>query len=206
MMKTLLTLITTLVFGAGAAMADQHHADAAIVGAAAPQFTAVDSNGTSHDLSDFAGKTVVLEWTNHECPFVLKHYSNGDMQALQKSATDDGVVWLRVVSSAPGKQGHVSGEEANSVAQAQGAHATATFLDEGGALGHLYGAKTTPHMFVIGADQTLVYAGAIDDNSSANPADAATAHNYVAAALGNIKAGESVEVASTKSYGCSIKY
>lgn len=211
MIKKILTLAAAAVFSAGAAYAYHHggddHSEAmAKVGDPAPQFTAVDSNGTTHTLADFAGSTVVLEWTNHECPFVVKHYTNGDMQANQKAATDEGVVWLRVVSSAPGKQGHVTGEEANTIAENQGVNATATLLDPAGAIGKLYGAKTTPHMYVIDADQTLVYAGAIDDNSSANPADVPTANNFVMAALANIAAGEPVATAETQPYGCSVKY
>lgn len=202
MIKTFLTTMMAAILALSPVVA----AKAATVGEAAPQFTAVDTHGVSYNLSDFAGKTVVLEWTNHQCPFVVKHYSKGNMQALQESATADDVVWLRVISSAPGKQGHVTGEEANKVAEAQGTKATATLLDETGAIGNLYGAKTTPHMFVIAADQTVAYAGAIDDNSSVSADDAATAKNYVAAALANINAGEAIEVASTQPYGCSVKY
>ncbi len=165
-----------------------------------------DSNGTVHNLSDFAGKNVVLEWTNDGCPYVKKHYSSGNMQALQKEATADGAVWLSVISSAPGKQGHVSGEEANALTTTRGAAPTAVILDETGVKGRTFSAKTTPHMFVIDASQTLVYQGAIDDDRSANPMKAKTANNFVRAALASVKAGEAIATAETTPYGCSVKY
>jgi len=166
-----------------------------------------DSNGTVHNLSDFAGKNVVLEWTNEGCPYVKKHYKSGNMQALQKEATADGVtVWLSVISSAPGKQGYKTGAEANAHVAETGAAPTAVILDSDGVKGRTFSAKTTPHMYVIDASQTLVYQGAIDDNRSANPADALTANNYVRAALASVKAGEAVATAETTPYGCSVKY
>lgn len=180
---------------------------AAVVGEAAPAFTGTDTNGTAHNLSDFAGKTVVLEWTNNGCPFVRKHYDTGNMQSAQETATAmDDVVWLRVISSAEGKQGFLSGEEANALAEKEGVKATATLLDPSGEIGKAYGAATTPHMFVINPEGTLVYAGAIDDNSSYDPASVEGATNYVLAALESVKAGESVDPAETKPYGCSVKY
>lgn len=166
-----------------------------------------DSNGTVHNLSDFAGKNVVLEWTNEGCPYVKKHYKSGNMQALQKEATADGdTVWLSVISSAPGKQGYKTGAEANAHVAETGAAPTAVILDSDGVKGRTFSAKTTPHMYVIDASQTLVYQGAIDDNRSANPADALTANNYVRAALASVKAGEAVATAETTPYGCSVKY
>lgn len=210
--STMMALCAFLCLGfAGHANAHDHaagHGDKAMmvkVGEKAPVFTATDSNGVEHTLSDFLGKTVVLEWTNHECPFVKKHYDSGNMQALQTEAGDD-VVWLSIVSSADGKQGHVTGEEANEQATLRNASPTAIILDASGTVGKAYNAKTTPHMFVIDKDGTLVYAGAIDDNTSANPADALTANNYVRAALNDLKAGESVKIAETKAYGCGVKY
>jgi len=187
-------------------MSPQSNAAAPAVGQPAPEFTAVDSNGTSHNLSDFRGKTVVLEWTNHECPYVVKHYSVGNMQKLQKEATDAGVVWLSIHSSAEGKQGHVDGDKANMVAKEQGSNATAQLMDASGEIGKLYDAKTTPHMFVIDAEGTLAYAGAIDSDSSfkAEAIDGAT--NYVMAAVNALAEGKPVEVSSTKPYGCSVKY
>lgn len=165
-----------------------------------------DSNGTVHNLSDFAGKNVVLEWTNDGCPYVKKHYSSGNMQALQKEAAADGTVWLSVISSAPGKQGHVSGAEANILTETRGAAPAAVILDESGVKGRTFSAKTTPHMYVIDASQTLVYQGAIDDDRSANPMKAKTANNYVSAALDAIEAGTPVATAETTPYGCSVKY
>lgn len=176
------------------------------IGQPAPGFTGTDSNGTEHSLSDFQGKTVVLEWTNHECPYVQKHYGSGNMQALQKAATDDGVIWLTIVSSAEGKQGYTTPEEANALIEEVGANATARILDPSGEIGKLYDAKTTPHMYVIDGEGTLVYAGAIDSNKSYDPATIEGATNYVQAALDSLKAGTPIEVASTTAYGCGVKY
>lgn len=176
-------------------------------GSTVSDMTVVDSNGVSHNLSDFKGKNVVLEWTNDGCPYVKKHYETNNMQNLQKSATADGdTVWLSVISSAPGKQGYVSGEGANAIVEKFDAAPTAVILDPEGVKGKAFGAKTTPHMYIIDADQTLVYQGAIDDNRSANHATVATAKNYVAAALAEVKAGQPVTVTDTKAYGCSVKY
>jgi len=166
-----------------------------------------DSNGTVHNLSDFAGKNVVLEWTNEGCPYVKKHYKSGNMQALQKEATADGdTVWLSVISSAPGKQGYKTGEEANAHVAETGAAPTAVILDSDGVKGRTFSAKTTPHMYVINADQTLVYQGAIDDDRSADPSKAKTANNFVRAALSAVKSGGPVAVSETTPYGCSVKY
>ncbi|MEM6781932.1 MAG: redoxin family protein [Pseudomonadota bacterium] len=175
-------------------------------GQPAPDFTGTDTNGVEHTLSGFKGKTVVLEWTNHECPYVVKHYGGGNMQALQKAATDDGVVWVSVVSSAPGKQGFVDAESGNKVISDKGSNATAKILDPDGSIGKLFGAKTTPHMFVIDPEGNIAYAGAIDSNSSFDPATIEGATNYVSDALASIKAGKPIEVASTTPYGCSVKY
>jgi peroxiredoxin len=176
------------------------------VGAPAPNFAAVDSNGKTHNLSDFKGKTVVLEWTNHECPFVRKHYDTNNMQKLQKTATGQGVVWLSIVSSAPGQQGFVNSAKANELTKSRNASPTAVILDPDGKVGRLYGAKTTPHMFVIAPNGNLAYMGAIDDKPSANKDDVATAQNYVQAALDAIKANRAVAVSTTQPYGCSVKY
>ncbi len=176
-------------------------------GSTVSDMTVVDSNGVSHNLSDFKGKNIVLEWTNDGCPYVKKHYETNNMQNLQKSATADGdTVWLSVISSAPGKQGYVTGEGANAIVEKFDAAPTAVILDPEGVKGKAFGAKTTPHMYIINADQTLVYQGAIDDNRSANHATVATAKNYVAAALAEVKAGQPVTVTDTKAYGCSVKY
>ena len=176
------------------------------VGNAAPDFTGVDSNGNKHSLSDFKGKTVVLEWTNHDCPYVKKHYNSGNMQQLQKTATGNGVVWLSIISSKPGKQGHVSGKQANELTRSRNAAPTAVILDETSAIGRLYGAKTTPHMYIIDKTGQLVYMGGIDSIPSSNEDDIADAKNYVTAALDAMAAGKPIADSVTRPYGCSVKY
>jgi len=166
----------------------------------------IDSNGVTHNLEDFAGKTVVLEWTNDGCPYVKKHYTTDNMQSLQREAAADDVVWLSVISSAPGKQGHVDGAGANALTTDRGAEPAAVILDESGDAGRMFAAKTTPHMYIIDADQTLVYQGAIDDNPSSNPATVESATNYVRKALMEVRSGATVTDATTKPYGCSVKY
>jgi len=175
------------------------------IGEPAPAFRAVDSHGKARSLADFKGKTVVLEWTNAECPFVKKHYT-GNMQALQKTAARDGIVWLTINSGAPGKQGHVDGAGANAIVKAKGAAPAAYLLDPQGSIGRAYAAKTTPHMYVIDPAGKLVYMGGIDDTPTADPADLKTAKNYVTAALADLKAKRAVQVATSKPYGCSVKY
>lgn len=179
---------------------------AAVVGQPAPAFTATDSNGKSHSLSAYRGKTVVLEWTNAECPFVQKFYTAGDMQRTQSAARADGVVWLTINSGATGKQGNVNGQQANAIMKRQGFNSTAYLLDASGDIGRAYGAKTTPHMFVIDPKGTLVYAGGIDNIPSADPADIGKAQNFVKLALADIKAGKPVATTTSKPYGCSVKY
>ena len=194
---------------AGALIASTARADAVIAaGSPAPAFTATDSNGATVSLADFAGQTVVLEWTNDGCPFVRKHYENppGNMQDLQAGAAESGVVWLTVISSAPGKQGYADGGRANQLTESRGALPAHVLLDPDGTLGRLYKAKTTPHMFVIAPDGTVAYQGAIDSVESANVADLDTATNYVRATLDSLAAGEPAKVKSTKPYGCSVKY
>ncbi len=176
------------------------------IGQPAPAFTATDSNGMPRKLSDFRGKTVVLEWTNHDCPFVRKHYGSSNMQALQKEAKDKGIVWLSVISSAPGRQGHVDGSKANALTTMRDAAPTAVLLDPEGTLGRAYGARATPHMFVVTPEGKLAYKGAIDDRPSANPADIPVARNYVRTALGALTKGTQIDPAATRAYGCSVKY
>ena len=176
------------------------------VGAAAPAFSLLDSTGKTHSLADYSGKTVVLEWTNHECPFVKKHYGSKNMQTQQREATGDGVVWLSVNSSAPGQQGHVDGAGAERVRSDAGAAQTAYLLDPQGTTGRAYGAMTTPHMYVIDPQGVLRYAGAIDSIPSADPDDLANATQYVPQALAELAAGKPVSVAVTRPYGCSVKY
>jgi alkyl hydroperoxide reductase subunit AhpC len=188
---------------AAAAMAP---AWAARVGDKAPDFTATDSNGVKRTLSGNAGKFVVLEWHNNGCPFVRKHYLSGNMQQRQKDWTARGVVWLTVISSAPGKQGYVSADEENAYLKRMNAAPTAVLLDPSGDLGHLYDAKTSPHMFVINPSGTLIYNGAIDDQPSPDPASLPGATNYVAQALAEAMAGKAVSVPTSRPYGCSVKY
>jgi peroxiredoxin len=176
------------------------------VGQPAPAFTVTDSNGRQHSLADFRGKTVVLEWTNADCPFVKKFYEPGAMQRMQADATANGVVWLTVNSGAPGKQGHVTPEAANAKMKAAGFNSTAYIPDADGALGRLYGARTTPHMYVIDPRGTLVYAGGIDDTPTANSADIPKARNFVQLALADVAAGRPVATATSRPYGCSVKY
>jgi peroxiredoxin len=176
------------------------------VGQPTPAFTLKDGAGKDVSLADFKGKTVVLEWFNYGCPFVRKHYGSGAMQKLQKQATDDGVVWLSIVSSAPGKQGYLAPGEVAGKERELGMHSTAVLLDPDGKVGRLYEARTTPDMFVINGAGELVYKGAIDDQPTPDPASLAGAKNYVAAALADLKAGQPVDPAQTKSYGCSVKY
>ncbi len=176
------------------------------VGQIAPDFTGVDATGKTRNLSELRGKTVVLEWTNHECPFVGKHYSTGNMQKLQKEATGKDVVWLSVISSAPGRQGYVAPEKAGELTVSRKASPTAIILDAEGKIGHAYGARTTPHMFVINAKGTLVYKGAIDDKPSANHDDVPIARNYVREALNAVSTGKPADPDSTRAYGCSVKY
>jgi peroxiredoxin len=176
------------------------------MGKPAPAFSAQDSDGRTVRLSDYAGKTVVLEWTNHDCPFVMKHYGAHAMQALQTKWTGQGVVWLSVISSAPGEQGAVDGAEANRLTKTRDAAPSAVLLDPTGTIGRAYDAKTTPHMFVITPDGTLAYQGGIDDKPSADPADLKTARNHVEAALTELAAGKPVSVRTAKPYGCTVKY
>ncbi len=176
------------------------------IGQPAPAFTLTDTAGQSHSLSDFLGKTVVLEWVNHGCPFVVKHYSSGNMQKLQEAATSEGIVWLSVCSSAPGKQGHMSAAEAAAKSQEVGSKATAYLLDEDGKVGKLYGAKVTPELYIINEKGLLVYHGAIDDKKSTDPADIPNSKNFVAQALAELKAGKPVSEPTTAAYGCSVKY
>ena len=202
-MKTLFVATATLALLATATTASAKIAN----GTSVTDMTVTDSNGKQHNLSDFTGKRVVLEWTNDGCPYVQKHYDTDNMQTLQKEATLDGdTVWLSIVSSAPGKQGYVSGEGANELTTSRGAAPTAVVLDPAGDMGKTFAAKTTPHMYIIDEVGTLVYQGAIDDNSSARKSTVAGAKNYVRAAISDLDAGRSVAESDTAPYGCSVKY
>ena len=176
------------------------------VGAPAPAFALADSNGKTVSLADFKGKTVVLEWTNHDCPYVRKHYNGNNMQMLQKKWTAQGVVWLTLVSSEPGSQGFVQPQEANKLTADRGAVPTAVLLDPKGEAGRAYGAQVTPHMYVIKGDGTLAYMGGIDDKATTRLEDLKTAKNFVDAALSEVAQGKSVSVTTSRAYGCTIKY
>jgi len=190
----------SLMFGTTPAFA------APAVGQAAPAFTAVDSKGKEHKLADFKGKVVVLEWTNHDCPYVKKHYNSSNMQNLQKQATDAGVVWLSVISSAPGEQGHVEGAKADELSASRKAVPTAVLLDPKGTIGKAYDARTTPHMYVIDAKGVLRYAGGIDSIASTKVEDVAKADPYFKTALESVVKGEEVKQTVTRPYGCNVKY
>ena len=195
---TAFTALSIVVAGPAAAEA--------VVGKPAPNFKLADVNGKAVTLSQFRGKTVVLEWNNPECPFVKKHYGSGNMQKAQAAAAKDGVVWLSINSGAPGKQGHMSAAEAKSVMAKAGAQPTAYLLDPRGVVGKVYDAKTTPHMYIVNKAGTLVYAGGIDDKPTPRPSDIAGARNHVLAALSEIKAGKPVSVTTSRPYGCAVKY
>lgn len=203
-MKTKL-LFTTLAFTAlcsGALLATE----APKVGAAAPGFSLTDSKGKTHSLGDYKGKYVVLEWFNPGCPFVQKHYKSGNMQTLQKQFVGKDVVWLTIDSSAPGKEGNLSPEEANKQIDTWKINSSALLLDPSGKVGHEYAATNTPHMYVINPEGKLIYSGAIDDKPTANPDDIAGANNYVKAALEESMSGKAVATPTSRAYGCSIKY
>ena len=176
------------------------------IGSQAPDFRLPDANGKPVTLGQFKGKVVVLEWNNPGCPFVRKHYESGNMQRTQAAARKDGAVWLSINSGAPGKQGHMNGAEAKAFVAAQKAQPTAYLLDPQGTVGRRYGAVTTPHMYIIDKAGKLVYAGGIDDKPTADKDDIAGARNHVLAALGEMKAGKKVSVATSRPYGCSVKY
>lgn len=181
-------------------------ASALETGKPAPDFAGRTSEGKEVKLSDYKGKVVVLEWLNHGCPFVKKHYEGKNMQALQGELTKRDVVWLSVVSSAPGKQGHGTPAEAEAERKSHGSKASAIVIDEKGEIGKLYGAQTTPHMYVIDKTGKLVYQGAIDDKPSADQASLKGAKNYVREAVDAVLGGKPSPVAQTKAYGCSVKY
>jgi peroxiredoxin len=198
--KTILTILTSLVAGAVFAL------DAPPVGSTAPDFSLTDAKGKTHSLSQYKGKYVVLEWFNPECPFVKKHYGSGNMQKLQGEFTGRGIVWLTIDSSAPGKEGNLTAEQANAKMAEWKTKQTALVLDPDGKAGQSYGAKNTPHMFVINPEGKIVYEGAIDSKATPNPTDIAGATNYVKVALEESLSGKSVSSPNTKPYGCSVKY
>ncbi len=198
--KLLLTALTCL------ASTSLFAADSPAVGAAAPDFSVTDSKGKTQSVSQYKGKTVVLEWFNPGCPFVVKHYGSGNMQKLQEEFTGKGVVWLTIDSSAPGKEGHLTAEQAEKQITEWKMKSSALLLDPDGKAGQTYGAKNTPHMFIISPEGKVIYQGAIDSKPSAKPEDIASSTNYVKVALDESMGGKPVSNASTKPYGCSVKY
>lgn len=199
MLKTLMTATAIAAFALPAVAAP-------VLGEIAPGFTAKDANGETVNLSDYAGKTVVLEWTNDQCPYVKKHYGAGNMQKTQETAAADGAVWLTIISSAEGKQGYVTPDEAKALTTERNAKPTEIILDVSGDVGRAYEAKTTPHMFVIDPAGKLVYAGGIDDKPTADPKDIEGANNYVLAALDDLKNNRPVANPESEPYGCAVKY
>ena len=181
-------------------------ADSPPVGSAAPDFSVSDSKGKAQSVSQYKGKYVVLEWFNPECPFVKKHYGGGNMQKLQEEFTGKGVVWLSIDSAAPGKEGNLTPEQAEKKMTEWKTHSTALLLDPEGNAGKTYGAKNTPHMFVINPEGKIIYEGAIDSKATPNPADIPSSTNYVKAALDEALAGKTVTTPSSRPYGCSVKY
>lgn len=200
MLRSLIAAFAVTVFWAFSGTATP------INGQLAPEFTGKTMTGEVISLEQYRGKPVVLEWTNHECPYVRKHYRSGNMQRTQRKLTEEGVTWISIVSSAPGKQGYVDADEAQRLTATRGSYADVVLLDPEGKIGRLYEAKTTPHMFLIDEDGMLLYQGAIDDKPSANPKSLDGAENYLLSAWTETSEGQTVSKAQTKPYGCSIKY
>jgi peroxiredoxin len=203
MNKTLFSymLVTALIFSVSLSASEKAELDKP-----APDFTLTDTNGKTHSLSDFKGKYVVLEWINFSCPFVKKHYNSGNMQKLQKVYTDKDVIWLSICSSGKGKQGYMESEEINKELEARKAAMTAYLIDASGKVGKMYGARTTPHMYIINPKGVLVYAGGIDDIASTDTDDIEKAKNYVSVNLDRLLEGKEVDTKVSKPYGCGVKY
>lgn len=176
------------------------------IGKEAPNFTLTSAEGNSHSLADFKGKYVVLEWVNFDCPFVKKHYGSKNMQTLQKELTSKDVVWLSICSSAEGKQGHFKGKELLDRIASEGSNATAYLIDQDGSVGKMYGAKTTPHCYVVSPEGNLIYAGAIDDKASADAEDIKTSKNLVKSCIDEAMSGNEITTSTSKPYGCGVKY
>lgn len=199
-------LVFAAVLFAGFYAPANNVADEAKIGEAAPAFTLPGTDTESYSLADFEGKFVVLEWLNFGCPYVKRHYNSGNMPELQKEFMDQDVVWLSIVSSAPGKQGYYEADAMNMQNEKYGGQQTAILLDPAGDVGRLYGAKTTPHMYIINPEGTLIYKGGIDDKPRARENETKTANNYVRAALTEAMSGQEVSVTTARPYGCSVKY
>ncbi|NBC67212.1 MAG: redoxin domain-containing protein [Bacteroidetes bacterium] len=200
-----LIFAATLVVNLTTESEDRTAADAT-VGEQAPSFEVMGADGTMYSLSDFEGQYVILEWLNHGCPYIQKHYNGNKMQQLQEKYTDQGVVWLSVISSAPGTQGYMEAEEALQSIEEHGASPTTILLDPEGEMGRAYDARVTPHMFIIDPSGTVRYNGAIDDKPTSAASSLETAHNYIDAAMNSLMNGEEVETKTTTPYGCSVKY
>jgi peroxiredoxin len=203
---TLVATLVSLCATAVIAFITPAHAETAVTGKPAPSFTLTNALGQAVTLDRFKGKTVVLEWFNPECPFVKKFYSKGDMQGFQRQAREQGAQWLTISSSAPGKKGHITPSNAAATAAEQKLDPATLLLDPDGSVGRQYGAKTTPHIFVIDSKGTLAYAGAIDSTPSTNQTDIATSTNYAIGAVKALARGETPNPANTDAYGCSVKY
>ena len=201
-----MTMITKLYAAVALSMMAVAAHASPTVGAPAPAFSGLTANGETLTLESLKGRPVVLEWTNHQCPYVGKHYRSGNMQKTQRTLTEGGAEWISVISSAPGKQGHVSAEEALEIATKNASYADHIILDENGIIGRMYDAKTTPHMFMIDEEGVLQYQGAIDDIPSASERSLPDATNLVLAAWDEFKAGEPITEPVSKAYGCTIKY
>lgn len=203
-MKSLPFILVALATAAYAAPSLQPAT--ASIGEVTPNWTLTDSNGETRSIEQYRGKFVVLEWTNKDCPFVKKHYGSGNMQSTQEKAKEMGAVWLSVVSSAPGNQGYMEPAQINSYRKEMNVKSTATLIDADGKVGHIYEAKSTPQIAIIDPKGVLIYNGAIDNQPTPDPASVKGAKNYALAALKEAMAGKPVTVASTRPYGCSVKY
>jgi hypothetical protein len=199
-------MIKKIIASAALILAFTLPAQAAIVGQPAPAFSVKDITGNTQSPSQYKGKILVLEWNNPGCPFVKKHYGSGNMQALQQYAVGKGVVWLAINSGGPGKEGYMDADGAKAQIAKVGGHESAYILDPEGTLGKLYGAKATPHMFVIDQNGVLAYQGAIDDKPTPDPDDIKGANNYVKAAIDALLAGKPLAISETRAYGCGVKY
>jgi hypothetical protein len=207
MMKKITILLTLFVAALVAInMTVENERTGAIVGELAPAFAVADAYGNTHSISDYEGQFIILEWLNHDCPFVRKHYDGGNMQRLQEKYTDQDVVWLSVISSVPGTQGYLEPEEAQEITDEKNASPTAVLLDTDSVMGRAYDARVTPHMYIIGPDGTLLYNGAIDDRPTARARDLDGAFNYVEAAMASAMNGEEIEITTNTPYGCTVKY
>lgn len=207
-MKLMLNFLTFLILSSNV-MAAEIVLQNPKVNEQAPAFSGIDSYGNTINLSDFIGQPVILEWTNHECPYVAKHYDENNMQAVQERAKKEGFIWLSIISSTPGDQGHVKANKANKLTELRNAYPSHVLLDESGEIGMKYGAKTTPHMYMIDSEGILRYKGAIDDVGKGMQFFSASlkdAINYVAIQLNDVKDNRQLEISSTVAYGCSVKY